>query len=274
MPFQSVGTPKWGTTPQTGTSDFYIISPEGKQLYWQSFAYTKPTDECYAGDAGTLSAYLEKKIKEISDVKPRGDVKVRPPMAERGAGIREDGATRFAVTVRTPAWKEVSGSEHIRNASVVLSSAERATLVPPRMKKGARYSIPEATARHFVAACAYNALTVAPEHAAKARLEGEVVDETAGRVEVSVTGELQMRYPAGGEVSMSGEGTIEGRLVFNPKGELQSLLMVYDGTIVGGYFGSLNGPVKGLIEWRLRPEDETRPGKGSPPRPAPGRNSK
>jgi hypothetical protein len=58
----------------------------------------------------------------------------------------------------------------------------------------------------------------------------------------------------GKEITVSGTGEFEGRLVFNRRGELQELLVLYEGTYQGGLIDRFNGnegtSLEGIVQWR------------------------
>jgi hypothetical protein len=138
----------------------WIASPEGKVL--SSLKTVKPDGTAYVPD--TTEAWTQAVLLALDDgIKAFGPVERRcvertDPLPFRGCGCRPDGSVMLAVTDR---WMPDRGVKGVPNDpahkaaasfdSFTLTSAEWATLAPPKTTDGHEWTVPEVTARKFCA---------------------------------------------------------------------------------------------------------------------------
>jgi hypothetical protein len=183
---------------------------------------------------------------------PERKVAARPLKPDRGSGLRPDGSARLAVTVRALRDGRPVNARPVFE-SAYLSAKQLTSLAPPQAKVGARYVIPKDTARQLTTALTDDGddvFTIRPHEATAARIQAEVTAVSADRVEVRLSGELAGKRE-NRERLVEAKATVDGRLVFNRKGDLQSLLIVTDGRYRSPWAKSAHS-VGGLLEWGAR----------------------
>lgn len=220
----------------------YLLTADGKVL-----AGMRPSK-----DTGELLAWLEKGLRQLGPLPRRRPVAVTLN-PDRGLGVRADGSARLAVTARTLRGG-LPANQHPMFDSIFLREDEMRGLRPPRLQTGERYQIPETTSRHFVRALTDDGdmvFALRAQDATKAQLNAVVTQATADRVEVRIEGALAGKrpYTGGGTRVIEAEGTVRGLLIYSPRGELQQLLLVCDGTYRNPWASAAH-TVGGLIEWR------------------------
>ncbi len=238
-------TPVWG---------FHIVTPEGKKVanttcYGTAWGNKNGPPAVYGPK--DLAGFLKPIIADSGNLKPR-KVKPQPLQTDRGAGLNGDGVARLAVHVRPAGQYGL-----VKHDSIYLGAEQRKSAAPPQAKVGARYTLPEDFAREFASLVVFDSCggcLLFPKDLTQAKIEAEVTAVSEERIEVVLKGEIAGK---GGRTTYAeGAGRIEGLIVFNRKGEMQELLVIYEGIYKGGHKGGEGLPTQGVVDWRAAPESK------------------
>jgi hypothetical protein len=234
---------KWGTKPVT--SAFRIIAPDNTVV-----ALTKKVER---------DELLEFLNQAPQNTEPRRASKTDSPRnltPDRGVGIR-DGIAQLAVMSRPAQPSPLSKDDHryqeIMVATETLTEQQLDSLRPPRNEADLQYRLPEEVVRHFGAVCVHNSdgvFKVVPSDATKLPRDAKITRCENNIIEVTFQGPLATRNKV-----VESQGTAQGRLRFDTAGQLQELLLVYQGNL-DDHYSPRKYPIEGLIEWRRNSAQE------------------
>lgn len=217
----------------------WIVAPDGKVLGGHQ-------DMKDIADRNKWSkkvlADVEAGLKAFGDVKPRQVERVES-FPHRGVGVRPDGTATLAVTDRLVLVKDLN-KDPPRDAlgatildSINLTAEELTSLAPADAKEGARWDVPEATARKFFPLLSVADTTFrSPKEVTSVRLAGRVEKAENGIAHVTYEGNIAGVHhgtkdegKAGNKCSseaklLGGVGTYDVKA-----GKLLALTLVYDG---------------------------------------------
>ncbi len=245
--------PKWGVK-LVGTTDWYVISPEGRQIGFTDQGRS-PKAPWSINVPANLITFLEGALKKTEPRPSREIPALRNLTPDHGIGLRKDGTARVAVMSRGFEKGEVQNK--IMLLSIILDSKQLDSLRPPRNEKSTRYVLPEEITQRFVRVCGHQTdsyYKILPSHATEYQMDAEVTRAEKNLVEVTFKGDLAARrtHDDGLRVRVEGSGKTQGRLRFDAAGQLQELLLIYNGMCS---YPSVHDPysTKGLIQWRRTP---------------------
>lgn len=234
----------WGGLEQHRPVGVHVVTPEGKVVASFNCRYVASGEKSPAELLGFLKAAL--KSMDL----PERKLKPAPLIPERGMGVRPDGSIRLAVTAR-PMQDGKPANHRPVFESAYLTAKQFQSLVPAKIEAGASYTIPEDTVRQLTTALTDDGddvFRIRPAEATKARLQAEVTAITNDRVAVRVAGELAGKR-ASSERVVEGQARLDGLLVFDRQGKLQSLVIVAAGQYRSPWARQAHA-VGGLIEWK------------------------
>ena len=222
----------------------YAATPDGAAL---GMVYTLPNE----GKAEHMLKMLREALAKTDPVTPRKATasQINP---DRGVGLRPDGSVRLALSVRNIEGGKPFGSPVF--ASIYLTAAEWAVLVPKEGKPGERYQLPEAVARQFAEAISGQSnleYLIRAQDATSATLAAEVLPAQAdGALLVRLVGDVAgtRAYLNDAKQPMGGKTSIEGILTLDATKKPRKLLMLFDGTFKPPW-GS-EKPVGGVVDWQ------------------------
>ena len=229
---------------KAGHLGVYAAMADGTQL---GLVYTLPNE----GKAEHMMKMLREALSKAGPVTPRKvtAARINP---DRGVGARPDGSVRLALSVRNIEGDKPFGSPIF--ASIYLTAAEWAVLVPKEGKPGERYQLPEAVARQFAEAISGQSnleYLIRAQDATSAALAAEVLPAQAdGSILVRLVGNVAgtRAYLNDAKQPMGGKTSIEGILTLDAQKKPRKLIMLFDGTFKPPW-GS-EKPVGGVVDWQ------------------------
>jgi hypothetical protein len=151
---------------------------------------------------------------------------------DRGVGVRADKSVRLSLTSAFLYGQPASERRTFPHLDgVVLTAEQFSKFLPADNKVGARYEVPETVCRQFAnAIAALPGPSMRPEHLDLARMTGEVVEIKDGQGSARLTGKLRSPPLNGNPPEEPGYVNIEGFVRFDLEGNVQSLLLLLEGS--------------------------------------------
>lgn len=217
----------------------WVVAPDGKALGGQK---TSMAAAPYKTWPARVLADLRAGVGAFGPVQPRMAVR-RDPLPLRGRGTRPDGSIVLAVQDRLVIAKDLSrdpppgalGPTVIDSAA--LSAEEWAGFAPSSVKTGAKWKLPQATARKLYPLLSVSDSTFrGPKEVTAARLAGRVTKVEAGVAHLAFEGELAAtHHGTASEAKLGNKCSSEAKLLGGvgeydvQAGKMLSLTLVFDG---------------------------------------------
>ena len=235
---------------RAATTSYQVVSPDGELIaVWD----TNVSPSIHYGRH--LVAFLKSAVWNSGLKPPRVNVDAPVITPYRGVGLPDDGTARLALTTRRT--DQTGPDKWLMVDTLVVSTEELDALRPPEMEVGLQYTLPALTSRRVARICVHaDSLFAVKPHEVTAHELNAVVSRVDDEfIEVLFQGRLGLETSGQWERTIGhGDGYARGRLRFSWRGELQELLLVYEGHFHNLYSRRWDPeyPVKGIIEWRLR----------------------
>lgn len=253
----------------------WIVSPEGKVLSGYgdtSYLVFKNGDV----DNGASKTAWIKKVRQTIEAAAQAFGPVQPrsvssinSLPQRGVGVHADGGVTLALYARCIAYKPLrsDADQHVRIDSFQLTASQWSALSPPTVKKGAEWTLPDATARQFsrvLCAASDSDGWPFPREVSKVQFTARVDKIEHGLATLSYRGTIAGVHVAVGQnaaglkpdqprPTFGGEARLTGLALYDTtRRELKALTFVFEGTCYRQSASSAARPMATIVEWQQR----------------------